>query len=58
MIKKLFQEEEAQGLTEYALLVFLISVAVIGAILLFRRSLVNSFIEPATNEMEKSLNGK
>lgn len=43
IIKKLLKDEEGQGLTEYALIIALIAIAVIGVMLIFRNQLREVF---------------
>lgn len=43
LIKRLWQEEEGQAMTEYGLILGILAVAVIGILVLMRGSLVDIF---------------
>lgn len=43
MIKRLWNEEEGQGMTEYGLIIALVAVALIGILFAFREKLQNMF---------------
>lgn len=53
LFKKFAVEEEGQGLTEYALIIALIAVAVIAVMVIFRNQIRNVFSK-ATNEMQNT----
>jgi len=48
LVKRLFREEEGQGMTEYVLIVALIALAAIIAMKLFGNTVNNVFKETAT----------
>jgi len=43
MVKKLWAEESGQGMTEYGLIIALVSVALIATVVLFKDKLVDIF---------------
>ncbi|MGI6685603.1 MAG: Flp family type IVb pilin [Bacillota bacterium] len=43
MVKRLWKEEEGQGMTEYGLIIALVSVALIATVVLFKGKLVDIF---------------
>lgn len=43
LLKKLLKDEKGQGLTEYALIIALIAIAVIGVMLIFRNQIRATF---------------
>ena len=53
LFKKLYSDEEGQGLTEYALIIALISVAVVFVIIIFRNQ-IKSVFTTATNTMQNT----
>lgn len=54
MLKKLASDEQAASMTEYALLLALVSIAVIGALQLLGGSITGAF-ENAGDELEASV---
>lgn len=44
-IKRLFQEEKAQGLVEYGLIVFLVAILMITTLLVFKNQTVEIYEE-------------
>ena len=48
MIKRLFKEEEGQGMVEYAIIIALIAVVVIGAVTALGTSISKKFEELST----------
>lgn len=53
LFKRFVQEEEGQGMTEYALIVALIAVAVIAVMIIFRNQIRNVFTT-ATNQLQQT----
>lgn len=53
LLKALFKDEEGQGLTEYALIIALISVAVVAVMIIFRNQIRNAFTR-VTNQMQNT----
>lgn len=51
-IKAFLSDESGQGTTEYAIIVVLIAVALIGTLVLFRQSIIDKF-----NEITQSIKG-
>ena len=43
MLKKLWNEETGQGMTEYGLIIGIVAVVLIGVLVLFRGKLANIF---------------
>lgn len=43
ILRRLIKDEEGQGLTEYALIIALISIAVIAVMIIFRNQIKNTF---------------
>jgi pilus assembly protein Flp/PilA len=43
MLKKLLLQEEGQGLTEYALIIALIAIAVVAVMITFREQIKSTF---------------
>lgn len=56
MIKKLIREEEAQGMTEYILIVALIAVLCIAVIKLFGKQ-IKDLISRSTKKIDKETQG-
>jgi pilus assembly protein Flp/PilA len=54
MIKKLWQEESGQGMTEYGLILALVSVVAIGALFIMGGKLQEVFTS-VTTELDKGL---
>lgn len=53
LFKRFVQEEEGQGMTEYALIVALIAVAVIAVMIIFRNQIRSVFVT-ATNQLQQT----
>lgn len=53
LFKRFVHEEDGQGLTEYALIIALIAVAVIAVMVIFRNQIRNVFTK-ATEEMQNT----
>ena len=49
MLKRLWNDEAGQGMTEYGLILGIIAIAVIGALLLMKNKIVNLF-DSITND--------
>jgi Flp pilus assembly pilin Flp len=49
LLARLWQEEDAQDLTEYALLIVLISLAAVGSIQGLATAVNNTFVNATTN---------
>ncbi len=51
MLKQWFNDEEGQALSEYGLLIAVIAIAIIVAVVAFRKQLVKVF-DDATNQLD------
>jgi pilus assembly protein Flp/PilA len=56
-MRKFWKDESGQGLTEYALIIALVAVALIAVLILFRNSIGRVF-QRATNELNNAPGGQ
>lgn len=54
VIKKFVNDEEGQGLTEYALLVFLIGISMMGVMWIFRNEIRHIYEDIIVNGMQNT----